>query len=116
VTNEVRFGYTNQLNFFQPLTLGKGYPAQLGWKFAKSDNFPDIQINGYNQGCNGSTVLCSQSNSVYKEHVYNPSDVVTMIIGKHILHFGGELLIYQNNSTAWGNLNAGTMGYTGSLR
>ena len=106
-------GYTNQLNFFQPLTLGKGYPAKVGWQFAKSDNFPDIQINGYNQGCNGSTVLCSQSNSVYKEHVYNPSDVVTLIVGKHILHFGGELLIYQNNSTAWGNLNAGTMGYTG---
>ena len=114
MTNEARFGYTNQLNFFQPLTLGQGYPAKLGWQFAKSDNFPDIQINGYNQGCNGSTVLCSQSNSVYKEHVYNPSDVVTMIVGRHILHFGGEFLIYQNNSTAWGNLNAGTMGYTGT--
>ncbi len=113
ITNEVRFGYTNQLNFFSPLTLGEGYPAKVGWQFAKSDNFPDIQINGYNQGCNASTVLCSQSNAVYKEHVYNPSDVVTLIKGRHILHFGGELLIYQNNSTAWGNLNAGTMGYTG---
>jgi len=39
--------------------------------------------------------------------------VVTLIVGKHILHFGGEFLIYQNNSTAWGNLNGGTMGYTG---
>ena len=114
ITNEVRLGYTNQLNFFEPYTLGLGYPAKLGWKFAESDNFPDIQINGYNQGCNGSTVLCSQSNSVYKEHVYDPSDVVTLVTGKHILHFGGEFLIYQNNSTAWGNLNAGTMGYTGA--
>jgi Carboxypeptidase regulatory-like domain len=113
ITNEVRLGYTNQLNFFEPLTLGAGYPAKLGWQFAKSDNFPDIQINGYNQGCNGSTVLCSQSNAVYKEHAYDPSDVVTLVVGKHILHFGGEFLIYQNNSTAWGNLNAGTMGYTG---
>ena len=58
--------------------------------------------------------MCSQSNAVYKEHVYDPSDVVTMIVGKHILHFGGEFLIYQNNSTAWGNLNAGTMTYTGA--
>jgi hypothetical protein len=114
ITNELRLGYTNQLNFFVPLTLGKGYPAKLGWQFAESDNFPDIQINGLNQGCNGSTVLCSQSNAVYKEHVYDPSDVVTMIVGKHILHFGGEFLIYQNNSTAWGNLNAGTMTYTGA--
>ena len=113
ITNEVRLGYTNQLNFFEPLTLGAGYPSKLGWQFAKSDNFPDIQITGYNQGCNSSTVLCSQSNAVYKEHAYDPSDVVTLVVGKHILHFGGEFLIYQNNSTAWGNLNAGTMGYTG---
>jgi hypothetical protein len=113
MTNEVRMGYTNQLNFFVPTTLGQGYPAKLGWKFAKADNFPAIQISGYNQGCNSSTVLCTQTNAVYKEHVYNPSDVVTLIVGKHILHFGGEFLIYQNNSTAWGNVNGGTMGYTG---
>ncbi len=112
MTNELRLGYTNQLNFFEPTTLGLGYPGKVGWQFAKSDNFPDIQIDGFNQGCNGSTVLCSQSNSVYKEHAYDPSDVVTLIVGKHILHFGGEFLIYQNNSTAWGNLNAGTMNYT----
>ena len=35
VTNEARLGYTNQLNFFVPYTLGKGYPAKLGWQFAK---------------------------------------------------------------------------------
>jgi hypothetical protein len=114
LTNELRLGYTNQLNFFEPYTLGQGFPAKLGWQFAESDNFPDIQITNYNQGCNSSTVLCSQSNSVYKEHAYDPSDVVTLIVGKHILHFGGEFLIYQNNSTAWGNLNAGTMSYTGT--
>jgi hypothetical protein len=36
-----------------------------------------------------------------------------MIRGKHILHFGGELLAYQNNSTAWGNTNAGTFQFSG---
>jgi hypothetical protein len=50
---------------------------------------------------------------VYKEFTWNPSDVVTMIRGKHILHFGGELLSYQNNSTAWGNTNAGTFQFSG---
>ncbi len=44
VTNEARMGYTNQLNFFVPYTLDKGYPAKLGWQFAKSDNFPNINI------------------------------------------------------------------------
>jgi len=113
LTNEARMGYTNQLNFFVPYTLDKGYPAKLGWQFAKSDNFPNINITNFDNGPNGNTVLSSQINAVYKEHAFAPSDVVTLIVGKHVLHFGGEFLIYQNNSTAWGNLNAGTMSYTG---
>jgi Carboxypeptidase regulatory-like domain len=107
VTNEVRMGYTNQFNFFSPLTLGLGYPGKIGLKFAKADTFPTFNINTY------SGILSPQTNAVYKEHVYNPSDVVTMIVGKHILHFGGELLIYQNNSTNWGNTDAGSFTFTG---
>lgn len=106
LTNEARFGYTNQLNFFVPATLNQGFPDKLGWKFAKTDNFPIINVTGYYS-------LSSAINAVYKEHAYDPSDVVTLIAGKHILHFGGEFLFYRDNSTAWGNLNAGTMGYTG---
>ena len=48
VTNEARLGYTNQLNFFVPYTLDKGYPAKLGWQFAKADNFPNINITNFN--------------------------------------------------------------------
>jgi Carboxypeptidase regulatory-like domain len=113
LTNEVRLGYTNQLNFFQPSTLNKGYPSKLGWQFAKSDNFPNINITNFDNGPNGNTVISSQTNAVYKEHAFSPSDVVTLIVGKHILHMGGEFLIYQNNSTAWGNLNAGQVNFTG---
>ena len=109
-TNEARMGYTNQLNFFSPLTAGLGYPAKIGLKFAKADTFPTFNFaSGTYSG-----ILSPQSNAVYKEHVYNPSDVVTLIAGKHILHFGGELLIYQNNSTAWGNTDAGSFTYNGS--
>ena len=104
--NELRLGYTNQLNFFVPASLGKGYPAKLGWQFAKADVFPNVNISGYYG-------LASSTNAVYKEHAYDPSDVVMMVRGKHILHFGGEFLFYRDNSTAWGNLNGGTMGYTG---
>jgi hypothetical protein len=109
-TNEVRLGYTNQLNYFSPLTAGLGYPGKIGLKFAKADTFPTFNFaSGTYSG-----ILSPQSNAVYKEHVYNPSDVVTLIAGKHILHFGGELLIYQNNSTAWGNTDAGTFNFTGT--
>jgi hypothetical protein len=46
--------------------------------------------------------------------VFDLSDVVTLIRGKHILHFGGELLIYRTDTTTWGNINAGTFAFTGA--
>ncbi|HEX3438157.1 MAG TPA: TonB-dependent receptor [Pseudacidobacterium sp.] len=107
--NEARMGFTDQLNFFEPYSLNLGFPAKLGWQFAKADTFPDIQISG-----NGNLYeLQPASNAVYKEFVFDPSDVVTLIRGRHVLHFGGEFLINRADSTAWGNLNAGQMGYTG---
>ncbi|MGB7136025.1 MAG: carboxypeptidase-like regulatory domain-containing protein [Acidobacteriaceae bacterium] len=104
--NEARIGFTDQLNFFTPYTIGLGYPAKLGWQFAKADNFPNVGISNFYG-------LGSQSNSVYKEFVFDPSDVVTMIHGRHVLHFGGEFLINRADSTAWGNINAGSVNYNG---
>ncbi len=109
--NEARMGFTDQLNFFQPASLGEGFPAKLGWKFAKADLFPDVNISG-NGG--GIYELSPQSNAVYKEFVFDPSDVVTLIRGRHVLHFGGEFLISRADSTAWGNEVAGQMNYTGT--
>ncbi|WP_348268493.1 TonB-dependent receptor [Edaphobacter paludis] len=107
--NEARLGYTYQGNFFADLALGKGYASKLGWQFAKADDFPGIQFGPpYPYAW-----IQPSSNAVYKEHVFDPSDVVTMIRGKHILHFGGEFLMYRDDSTAWGNTNAGTMNFSG---
>ena len=107
--NEARLGYTWQGNFFADLALNRGYAAKLGWQFAKADDFPAVQFGPpYPYAW-----ITPSSNAVYKEHIFDPSDVVTMIRGKHILHFGGEVLIYRDNSTAWGNANAGTMNFSG---
>jgi hypothetical protein len=107
--NEARMGYTWQGNFFEDLALNHGYAADLGWKFAKADDFPAIQFyRNYPYAW-----IQPSTNSVYKEHVFDPSDVVTMIRGRHILHFGGEMLIYRDDSTAWGNTNAGTLQFSG---
>jgi hypothetical protein len=107
--NEARVGYTNQMNYFTDPTLGNGLAAQLGWQFAKVDDFPGFETTGTYPY----SWLTPGTNAVYKEHVFDYSDVVTMIRGKHILHFGGELLAYRDNSTAWGNKIAGTMQYSG---
>ncbi len=107
--NEVRLGYTAQLNFFTDSSLKHGYAAQLGWQFAKADDIPAMQTTGTYPY----SWLQPGSNSTYKEHIFDPSDVVTMVRGKHILHFGGELLMYRDDSTAWGNVNAGATQYSG---
>lgn len=106
LTNEARFGFTDQLNFFSPLSNGKGYPQQLGVKWAVADAFPNFAFNNY-------LGLGSPSNAVYKEMLFDPSDVVTMIVGRHVLHFGGEFLINRADSTAWGNQNPGSVDFQG---
>lgn len=105
--NEARFGYTNQLNFYTPQTLGKGVGAQFGIPSLKADLLPTFNITSY-------VGISPSTNAIYKEHNFDPSDIVTMIRGQHVLHFGGEYLIFQDNSTAWGNINAGTFGFTGT--
>jgi hypothetical protein len=107
--NEFRFGYTKQGNWFQPMSIGKGYPQQLGLQYAKADIYPNINITGIA----GNNTLTPQSNSIYIEHSFEPSDVVTMIRGKHILHFGGEVLMFRDNSTPWGNMVSGSFTFTG---
>lgn len=105
--NEARIGFTDQLNYFTPFGKGEGWAGKLNMPILVADSFPNISINDYYG-------LGSSSNSVYKEMVFDPSDVVTLIKGRHVLHFGGEFLINRADSTAWGNENPGSLGYTGT--
>ena len=104
--NEARFGTANEINNFHSPTLNAGYPAMLGLKFSKGDEFPTININSEFELQPGVDAEQDQS-------VFDPSDVVTMIRGKHVLHFGAEMLIQRNNSTPWGNVQSGNMQFTG---
>jgi len=123
LVNEFRFGYTKQGNWFIPYTASKGYPQQLGLQYSKGDVFPTINVS-QSQAASGSggsgnvSICCSPilqpgTNAIYIENTFQPSDVVTLIRGKHILHFGGELLDYQANYTPWGNLQSGNFSFTG---
>ncbi|HXP10579.1 MAG TPA: carboxypeptidase-like regulatory domain-containing protein [Acidobacteriaceae bacterium] len=108
LTNEARMGFTDQMNYFTPFSIGQGYPSKLNWQFAQADTFPDVAVSNFYE-------LQPASNAVYKEMVFDPSDVVSWVHGRHILHFGGEFLIMRADSTAWGNLNAGKMNYNGNF-
>jgi len=106
--NEARFGFTRQGNWFIPQTIGKGFPQKVGLQFGKADVFPQMNITGIGG------LLTPGTNAVYIENQFEPSDIITMVRGKHILHFGGELMAYQANYTPWGNVQSGVFGFTGS--
>ncbi|MBW4037977.1 MAG: carboxypeptidase regulatory-like domain-containing protein [Acidobacteria bacterium] len=110
VVNEARMGYTDQLNFFGDEGLGLGIPAKLGWQFSKANQLPSVQF----QRNYPYAWINPSANAEYKEFVFDPSDVVTMIKGKHLLHFGGEFAFYRDDATNWGNINAGTLQFTGA--
>ncbi len=107
--NELRFSFNRQGSFLTPYSLGAGIPAAIGLQYAKADVFPNISITG--------NICCDSpyagTNTIYAQNVYQPSDVVTLIRGKHILHFGGELIMLEDNSTNWGNVDAGDFSFSG---
>jgi hypothetical protein len=109
--NEARMGFTDQLDYYTPETYGAGIPAKVGWKFSKADIFPYINING---ACCFNGAMQPGPTAVYREMTYDPSDVVTLIRGRHVLKFGGELLMMQCNCTTWNNVNGGSLTYTGA--
>ena len=123
VINEARFGYTKQGNWYTPDTAGKGYPSQLGLMYSKGDVFPTFNVSqsqaASGSGGSGNVAICCSPvlqpgiNAIYIEETFQPSEVVTMIRGRHILHFGGEFLDYQANYTPWGNLQSGNFTFTG---
>ncbi len=111
IVNEFRMGYTKQGNWFVPNTIGFDSQAKLGLQYAKANIFPGIHFSG-GSCCNW---LQPGTNAIYIEHLYNPSDVVTLIKGKHILHFGVEVLMGDGNTTPWGNVDAGTFNFSGKF-
>jgi hypothetical protein len=108
--NEARMGFTDQLNFFLPGTAGLNYPQQLGYNLAQVNLLPGFgpgsNVSGFGNG--------PLSPFIYKEFVYDPSDVVTLIRGRHILHLGGEFLINDNDSTQYGFESAGAPSFSGN--
>ncbi len=108
LTNEFRIGFMGEYDIFTPATIGGGYPQKLGLQFSKADIFPAVSINTYYSLAPG-----SPSNTNYKENTFDISDQVTLIKGRHLLHFGGGALIFRADSTAWGNLVGASVGFTG---
>lgn len=116
VVNEFRFGYTKQGNWFQSQSIGLNPATAFGLQDTHFNQFPIIGCDSPYCGFGGPdpvNALQPATDAIYIENSFDPSDVITLIRGKHVLHFGVEVLIAQGNTTAWGSNSAGNYGFTG---
>jgi hypothetical protein len=109
VVNEFRFSGNREADYFSEASLGEGIPAKIGLKFSTADVLPTLQFSGTGAPSN----ITPGTEALFIQNSFLIGDMVTWVKGKHILHFGGELLMEQDNSTPWGGINGATMAFTG---
>ncbi|MGH9689092.1 MAG: carboxypeptidase regulatory-like domain-containing protein, partial [Candidatus Acidiferrales bacterium] len=110
IVNEFRFGYTKQGNWFLSKSIGLNPATAFGLQDTHFNQFP--QIGGFG-GPDPVSTLSPATDAIYIENSFDPSDVVTLIHGKHILKFGIEVLMSEGNTTAWGANSSGNYAFTG---
>ncbi len=100
--NEFRFAFQREYNFDTSVNYGQDFPQKLGIYYGIANVFPDVSI----AGPVGATSIGAGINAILGQNTFIPSDVVTMIRGKHIMKLGGELLDLQDNTNPWGNYHS----------
>jgi hypothetical protein len=116
VVNEIRMGYTKQGNWFQSQSLGLNPATAFGLQGTHFNQFPFIGNSSVYGGFGGPdpvSTLSPATDAIYIENSFDPSDMVTLVKGKHVLHFGIEVLMSEGNTTAWGSNSAGNYGFSG---
>jgi hypothetical protein len=116
MVNEFRFGYTKQGNWFQSKSFGLNPATAFGLQGTHFNQFPFIgnqSVYGSFGGPDPVSVLSPATDATYIENSFDPSDVLTLVRGKHVLHFGIEVLMSEGNTTAWGANSSGNYGFSG---
>ncbi len=123
VVNEFRVGAMRELDKYVPPSLGKNDPTTIGLQPAYGTNspanvFPHITIDG--GATNGEMVLGAGNgngniDAVLGEGVYNFSDVLTLVRGRHTIKVGGEYDRDYQNYTNWGDIDSGHFEFNGSI-
>ena len=122
--NEFRVGASRELDKYVPPSLGKNDPTTLGLQPAYGTNapsnvFPKITIDqGAGIGCIALGAGCGENgniNAVLGQGVYNISDVLTLVHGKHTIKVGGEYDRIYQNYTSWGDITSGNFEFNGGV-
>jgi outer membrane receptor protein involved in Fe transport len=124
VLNEFRVGGSRELDKYKPPSLDKNDPTTLGLEPAYGTNspanvFPKISIDsGAGVGCIALGAGCNENgniDAVLGEGVYNVSDVLTLIHGRHTIRVGGEYDRDYQNYTNWGDISSGNFEFNGGV-
>jgi outer membrane receptor protein involved in Fe transport len=124
VLNEFRVGASRELDKYVPPSLGKNDPATIGLEPAYGTNapanvFPKITVDeGADTGCIALGAGCGENgniDAVLGEGVYNVSDVLTLVRGKHTIKVGGEYDRNYQDYTSWGDISSGNFEFNGSV-
>jgi hypothetical protein len=100
--NEFRFAFQREYDYDTSVNYGQNFPQKLGIQYAVANVFPDVTIGG-------SVPVSSLgvgTNAILGQNSFIPSDIVTLIRGRHIIKFGGELQALQDNTNPWGNYHS----------
>ncbi len=111
LVNEARISYHREDDHYSQNDLGLGYPQKLGWTFAKANMFPCVSAGGT---VASQSIGCTDQNADYAQNTFSLGDTFTWIHGKHVLHFGGEVLKFMDNDTKWGNIQPGSLTFSGT--
>ena len=111
VVNEFRFSFNRGGNYFAQASLGEGIRAKIG--LSATIDYADVLPTLNFKGTGAPTSITPGTEALFLQNTFFPSDMVTWVKGKNILHFGGELMMEEDNSTPWGGINGATMSFTG---
>jgi len=128
VLNEFRVGASRELDKYKPPSLDSGITTALGLQPAygtnsPADMFPGVTIDQgagvgrmvLGAGVQGQSGDNGNIDAVLGQGVYNVSDVLTLIRGKHTIKVGGEYDRIYQNYTFWGDKSSGNFEFNGSI-
>jgi Carboxypeptidase regulatory-like domain len=93
-----------------PADATTNFPSLFGELNPQSNLFPSISISG-----TISTSIGPGDHFVMGEGELSPSDVLTIVAGKHILKMGGEYDRIYNNYSTWGDTQTGDFTFSGTM-
>jgi hypothetical protein len=108
IVNEARIGMVRVHEPVLPVDASTNFPSQLGELNPLSNLFPSMTISGTLSVSISPGTSCTMAMGAL-----SPSDVLTIIRGKHFLKMGGEYDRMYNNFSAWGDTSTGNFSFSG---